>query len=80
MIDSRICFFLQNDGEDYLKKQQLTELAILRGTYRDSTIDPLTVSTPLYFSSDLSTFVPSYIPIYTTPIETSFIAPTGYLI
>ena len=30
------CFLLQSDGEDELKKRQLMELAIINGTYRDS--------------------------------------------
>ena len=29
-------FLLQSDGEDELKKRQLMELAIINGTYRDS--------------------------------------------
>jgi hypothetical protein len=31
-------YFLQADGEDELKKRQLMELAIINGTYRDSSI------------------------------------------
>jgi hypothetical protein len=31
-------YFFQADGEDELKKRQLMELAIINGTYRDSSI------------------------------------------
>lgn len=32
-----IIFLFQTEGEDELKKRQLMELAIINGTYRDST-------------------------------------------
>lgn len=35
-VTLRKCILLQADGEDELKKRQLMELAIINGTYRDS--------------------------------------------
>lgn len=39
-MDASIDMYFQADGEDDLKKRQLMELAIINGTYRDSTTKP----------------------------------------
>lgn len=41
-MSSDCCFVLQADGEDELKKRQLMELAIINGTYRDSSVKSAT--------------------------------------
>lgn len=67
--------FFQMEGEDYLKKKQLTELAILKGTYRDPNTFPknfnqISIGAPLIFTSDLLTTSTQTQPILTTIPQT----------
>jgi len=55
-----IIFFVQIEGEDHLKKKQLTELAILKGTYRDpntfsKNFNQIQMGAPFILTPDLLT-------------------------
>jgi hypothetical protein len=44
-------YCLQADGEDELKKRQLMELAIINGTYRDSSIKAVATAAGTQFAT-----------------------------
>jgi hypothetical protein len=49
-------YCLQADGEDELKKRQLMELAIINGTYRDSSIKAVATAAGIQTISCWSVF------------------------